>query len=180
MFFKRIASLFITVALVCVFNGAALAELFSVSLGVPVYHSFNEEGVKADGMPTGVLAHVKFPIMIGLGIESYQTEIDTGEANIDKVRLKTNMFDIFYLLPVPIVNITLGVGAGNINADSDIYEDSALAYQAWCQAGFPVLPFLDMHLSYHKIFAKLESKDDSISDANFNSDMIAVGIAFVF
>lgn len=175
MYFKKLISFIITCVLVFSFSGRAAAELFSVSVAIPVYQNFQDGDIKADGMPVGLLAHFKFPIMVGIGVESYQTKID-GPTD---VAVQTNMLDVFYLLPVPIINITIGLGVGNVAPDIDKFKNG-LAYQYWGEIGFPFFPFLNAHISYHKIFASLESDSSSVRDADIDSEMIALGVGFIF
>ena len=96
-----------TVASFLLSSTPAFAELFSVSAGVPFSHSFANTEVESDGV-SGFFLAAKLPIMVGVGIESYKTKIK-GTTQ----KLATSMYDIFYQLPIPIVNLTLGLGMGS-------------------------------------------------------------------
>ena len=190
---KKLVSVIVTAIVISSFSSNAFAELFSVSAGVPISHSFSGEWssagekVESDGV-SGYFFHVKFPIMIGVGLETYETKIKapTG-ANFDDMKLATSIYDVFYLLPIPVINITIGIGAGNVSLDcavtggttcSDYFEDGT-ATQWWGQFGFPIFPFLDIHVSYYNVTVKVKGKDTN-DDLSFDGTVMAVGAAFIF
>lgn len=182
------------------FSANAYAELFSVSAGLPVMQSFSsewevgseKESVESDGI-TGAMVHVKFPIMIGLGYETYVSNLksfDSGANKVEDITLTTQMVDVFWLTPIPIVNFTVGAGAGTTTLDCDISNGTSCSdfwetggagstYQWYAQLGFPFFPFLDAHVSYHNVSATVSGKDDT-DDATFKSNVYAIGIAFIF
>jgi hypothetical protein len=178
MLIKRFSAILAAALLVCSFSSQASAEFFSVSAGVPVSHSFSNENVESDGVG-GFLFHVKLPIMIGIGMEAYDTKIKATE----DTKLKTTMYDLFYLTPIPIINVTIGAGVGSVELDceacSDLYE-AGPATQLWGQLGFSILPALDIHLSYHNIQAKIKSKTVGIDDVGLDGAMTALGVSFIF
>ena len=89
------------------FGSPLKAELFSVSAGIPLSHDIKDENLDSDGV-SGFFFHVKFPILVGVGLENYETKI---KGDSDK-KIGTTMYDIFYLLPIPVINLTVGLGAG--------------------------------------------------------------------
>ncbi len=199
MISRKLFSIIFAGLLICTFNTSAFAELFSVSVGVPVMHTTSTSwetvngDVETDGV-SGAMAHVKFPIMIGLGLEVYETKLKSPDSSgMEDIKLNTQMIDVFYLTPIPIVNFTIGLGIGNVSLDcdvsggtkcSDYWEAGGMgsAYQWWGQLGFPIFPFLDIHLSYHSVNAKVKAKDDvtGIEDEKFDGNVIGLGVAFVF
>ena len=88
------------------FGSPLKAELFSVSAGIPLSHDIKDEKLDSDGV-SGFFFHVKFPILVGVGLENYETKIKDLDTKI-----ATTMYDIFYLLPIPVINLTVGLGAG--------------------------------------------------------------------
>ena len=195
MISKKIISVIIAAAVIFGFNTNAFAELFSVSVGIPVSHSFSSKWDNGDTLEsdsvTGAMVHVKFPIMLGLGYETYQTTIKTPDsAAIDDISLTTNMLDFFWLTPIPVVNFTIGAGLGTSifecefadgSSCGDVYESTGFTsnYQLWGQLGYTFLPFLDAHLSYHNVTLKVKDKD-SDDTTSFNGSVIGVGVAFIF
>ncbi len=77
------------------FGSPLKAELFSVSAGIPLSHDIKDENLDSDGV-SGFFFHVKFPILVGVGLENYETKIKDLDTKI-----ATTMYDIFYLLPIP-------------------------------------------------------------------------------
>ncbi len=197
MISRKVIPFIIAAALVFGFNTNAFAELFSVSAGIPISHSFSSEWsdgggtLESDGV-SGAMVHVKFPIMLGIGYESYKTKIKSyDESVIDDISLTTNMLDFFWLTPIPVVNFTIGAGIGTAifecdlvqtgRSCSDDYESlgPTSTYQLWGQLGYSFLPFLDAHFSYHNVSAKVKDKDDDSTTA-FNGTVIGFGLAFIF
>ena len=81
------------------------AELFSVSVGVPISHTISDDTVAESDGVSGTFMHAKLPLIpVGLGLESYKTNVK----NNSSIKISTTMFDIFYLMPIPIINLTLG------------------------------------------------------------------------
>ncbi len=197
---KKLLILLATVVLITGFTTTALAELFSFSVGIPVQHTFTSEWketgdtVESDGT-SGAFVHVKFPIMLGLGYENYTTKLKSVNDTVDDMSITINMIDVFWLTPIPIVNFTVGAGLGTteINCEyvagdscDDRFEDPKLgsAYQWYMQLGYEFLPFLDAHLSYRNVTARVTNEDDSPTDpgdtGSLNGNVIGVGVAFIF
>ena len=142
-----------TAASLLIYSTPSFAELFSVSAGVPFSHSFANTKVESDGV-SGFFLAAKLPIMVGVGIESYQTKIK-GTTQ----KLATSMYDIFYQLPVPIVNLTLGLGMGSteLQCGSCSIYDRGGATQWYTSVGIPIFPFFDAHLSLRRVSSKIKT-----------------------
>jgi hypothetical protein len=158
---------------------SASAEFFSVSLGVPVSHSFSDpDVVESDGMPSGVFAAAKLPILVGLGYENYNTPIKSD----GDLKLNTTMYDLFYLLPIPIINLTIGVGAGTTEFDcatcSQVY-DSGTATQVYASLGLPLFVVMDFHVSYRSVNSKIKTKSGS-DEYDISGNVAGVGISIGF
>ena len=133
------------------------AELFSASIGVPISHTISDDTVAESDGVSGTFMHAKLPfIPLGLGIESYKTNIK----NNSPLKIATTMFDIFYLLPIPIINLTLGIGAGNVKIEGGSGFKKGSASQWYTSVGMPILPLFDIHLSYRSVTAK-NTKDQN-------------------
>ena len=157
------------------------AELFSVSAGVPFSHSFANSKVESDGV-SGFFLAAKLPIMVGVGIESYKTKIK-GTTQ----KLATSMYDIFYQLPIPIVNLTLGLGMGSTELQCvgcTIY-DKGSATQWYTSVGIPILPFFDAHLSLRRVSSKIKANAASGgtpkgTEYDVGGTVAGIGMAFGF
>ena len=176
------------------------AEFLSLSVGMPVRQSFTDMEIdysniysadtkmKADGIPSGALIHVNIPFFPGLGIELYETKLKTDsgydfEQGAGDTKLKTVMYDLFYLLPISGVNITIGGGLGKVELDCSECSDwfkKGDSRQYFLQIGIPILAVFDVHFSYHAISSDIDSNITTIKDLSFNSTMYAIGAAFVF
>ena len=189
MLSKGVLTIVITGVVLLNFSSTVFAELFSVSAGIPVSYSLTDtKTMKSDGQPSGILIHAKLPIMVGLGYESYQVPLKSKDVN-DKTDYKLNMtmYDLFYQLPVPVVNITLGIGTGITELEctegaikcSDVYKKGT-ATQFYGQFGVPILAVWDLHFSYHSIKSTLKPKDKHADDVDTGGTMIALGMSFGF
>ncbi|MBU2513602.1 hypothetical protein KJ966_19850 [bacterium] len=194
MFSKKLFPIVAAALLLTGLSSNAYAEFFSVSIGLPVAQTFSNEwaatngAVESDGI-SGAMVHVKFPIMVGLGFESYVSKIKSYDEDIfDDLKLTTNMVDFFWLTSIPIVNFTIGAGLGQSTFDcefatgsscSDHYDPNGLTWQWYAQLGFTFFPFLDAHLSYQNVSATVVGKDDT-DNITFKSSVYALGVAFIF
>ena len=157
------------------------AELFSVSAGVPFSHSFADTKVESDGV-SGFFLAAKLPIMVGVGIESYKTKIK-GTTQ----KLATSMYDIFYQLPIPIVNLTLGLGMGSteLQCVGCSTFDKGSATQWYTSVGIPFLPFFDVHLSLRRVSSKIKTNAASEgtpkgTEYDVGGTVAGIGMAFGF
>ena len=136
--------------------------------------------VKSDGV-SGTFVQIGVPILPGIGMDSYKTKIkqDPGSAKID---LETTIYNLYYLLPIPVINITLGAGVGNtkmVCSYCDQYFDKGSATQVYASLGFPIIPLFDLHLSYRSVSSKIKNKagDD---EHDFGGNVMGLGIGFNF
>jgi len=185
MFPKRLLILLPAAFFIFSFANSAKAEFFSVSAGLPISYTFSNtdtDAPESDGV-TGTMLHVKLPVMVGFGLETYSVKIKgDGDAKFD-----ATMFDVFYLFPIPIVNITLGLGIGSSevicdlgggSTCSDAYE-KATPTQVYGQFGFPIFGPVDLHLSYHSVSSTMKGKNGN-SDLDLGGNMLALGASFTF
>jgi hypothetical protein len=172
--------------------------LVSVSVGMPMSQaitgtvggaaSYDRTYGNAPDKTSGYFLGVGF-LSFGLGIDSYTTKFKTGddckgcwEAKVD-AGLKTNMTNIFYQLPVPVVNLIIGLGTGTHEYDCTVcsqYYDKGSASQWYTSIGIPLIPLFDIHLSYRSITSKnIKYKSDGVKDDNSGS-VTGLGLAFNF
>ena len=164
------------VASMVIFGGTLRAEFFSISAGVPLSHDISDENLSSDGV-SGIFVHVKLPILVGVGLEKYETKIkDTN------TKIGTTMYDIFYLLPIPIINLTIGVGAGEsefICSSCSSSYDKGMATQVYTSLGIPFLGIMDGHLSYRSVNSTIKEKDGS-TEYKTGGSVIGAGISIGF
>jgi len=156
--------------------------LLSVSVGVPLAYSSTEGGSNSN--MEGYFLGVQLPFALGLGMDSHKVKSDTGSTEVH-----TNMYNLFYQLPIPVINLILGVGTGsqelicddvgNGTSCSDSF-DKGSATQLYTSIGFPIIPLFDIHLSYRSITAKnIADKSDGEKYDNSGS-VTGIGLAFNF
>ena len=172
--------------------------LFSVSVGIPMSQTITGtySGASYGNAPdktSGYFLGVQLPFALGFGIDSYTTKFKTGDCKgcwnaANDIGLKTNMTNIFYQLPVPVVNLIIGLGMGTTEYDCktedgkgcSAYYDKGSANQWFTSIGIPLIPFFDIHLSYRSITAKnIKKKSNGAKDDNSGS-VTGLGIAFNF
>ena len=167
-----------TAASLLIYSTPSFAELFSVSAGVPFSHSFADTKVAESDGVGGVFLAAKLPIMVGVGIESYKTKLKNSTTI-----LATSMYDIFYQLPIPIVNLTLGLGMGSTELQCvgcSIYDKGSAA-QWYTSVGIPFLPFFDVHLSLRRVSSKIKKTAASGgTEYDLGGTVAGIGIAFGF
>ena len=176
--------------------------LLSVSVGIPMsqtisgnvgwYESYDRTFGNAPDKTSGYLLGVGF-LSFGLGIDSYTTKFKTGDCNgcwgtATDAGLKTNMTNLFYQLPVPIVNLIIGLGTGTQEYDCKTsdgkgcsgYYDKGSATQWYTSIGMPLIPLFDIHLSYRSVTSKnIKIKGTELKDDNSGS-VTGIGLAFNF
>jgi len=120
--------------------------------------------------------------MVGVGIESYKTKLKNSTTI-----LATSMYDIFYQLPIPIVNLTLGLGMGSteLQCGSCSTFDKGSATQWYTSVGIPILPFFDAHLSLRRVSSKIKTNAASEgtpkgTEYDVGGTVAGIGIAFGF
>ena len=97
------------------------------------------------------------------------------------------MTNIFYQLPVPVVNLIIGLGTGTTEyvgtsegKDFSAYFDKGSATQWYTSIGFPIIPLFDIHLSYRSITSKnIEEKSDG-EKSDASGTITGIGLAFNF
>ena len=139
----------------------------TISLGIPQEHTFtekNESGRKkeADGS-SGYFLGIKFPVGFGLGIDSYKTKFKG-----DTTKIVTFMYNVFYQFPIPVINITIGLGSGITKLDCsgcpEDYTDpesgdktgykAGTASQWYTSFGIQFTQMIDIHISYRSVTSK--------------------------
>ena len=156
--------------------------LINFSVGVPLSHTITgkySDGteIKSEGV-SGAFIQVGVPMLPGIGMDSYKTKIESD----DPFELETMIYNLYYLLPIPIINLTLGVGTGSTTfkcSDCDAYFDKGSASQWYASFGMPIIPLFDLHLSYRSVSSKIKTKSGSI-EHDLSGNIMGLGIGFNF
>ena len=157
--------------------------LVNFSFGVPLSHTFtgkyqDGEEVKSDGV-SGAFIQVGVPLLPGIGMDSYKTKL---KDNTPTIEVATMIYNLYYLLAIPIINLTLGVGVGSTELQCDTCAtsfDKGSASQWYASFGMPIIPLFDLHLSYRSVSSKIKSKTGS-TEHDFGGNVMGLGIGFNF
>ena len=157
--------------------------LVNFSVGVPLSHTFtgkyqDGEEVKSDGV-SGAFIQVGVPMLPGLGIDNYKTKL---KDNTPTIEVATMIYNLYYLLPIPVINLTLGVGVGSTELQCDTCAtsfDKGSASQWYASFGMPIIPLFDLHLSYRSVSSKIKTKTGS-AEHDLGGNVMGLGIGFNF
>jgi len=157
--------------------------LLSVSVGVPLAYSSTQGGSNSN--MEGYFLGVQLPFALGLGMDSHKAKGDPPQETV----LETNMYNLFYQLPIPVINLILGVGTGsqelicndvgNGKSCSDAL-DKGSATQFYTSLGIPIMPLFDFHISYRMITSKNIKWKESEEKLDNSGSLIGAGFAFNF
>ena len=161
------------------------AFALSLSVGVPIGASIkNDAGTEVADGASGYFLGVQLPFGLGLGMDSHKLKSDTGSTE-----LHTNMYNLFYQLPIPVINLILGVGTGsqelicddvgNGTSCSDSF-DKGSATQFYTSLGFPIMPLFDFHISYRMITSKNIKVKETGAKFDMSGSVTGFGFAFNF
>ena len=156
--------------------------LFNLSVGVPLSHSFSDSNVAESDGVSGYFIQVGVPLLPGLGMDSYETKLKCAGCN-KEAKISTSMYNLYYQLPIPIVNLTLGIGAGKTQQLlGGVALDDGAATQFYANVGIPIIPLFDIHLSYRSISSKIKSTSGSDigTEYDYGGSVTGVGIGFNF
>ncbi|MBS1255986.1 MAG: hypothetical protein MAG581_01796 [Deltaproteobacteria bacterium] len=168
-----------------IFFSTQAFALISFSVGVPSSHTFTGKDssgneIKADGV-SGTFIQIGVPVFPGIGMDNIKTKLKDSQTHV-----VTTLYNLYYLLPIPIINLTLGAGAGSTKLECDgcsaVY-DKGSATQMYASLGFPIIPFFDLHLSYRSVSTKIKGKSGGSQDGkedDYKGNVMGLGIMFNF
>ena len=156
--------------------------LLNFSVGVPLSHSFADTNVAESEGVSGYFIQIGVPMLPGLGMDSYETKLKcTGCSKV--LKISTSMYNLYYLLPIPIINLTIGLGTGKTEYSyGGVAIDDGAATQWYTSFAIPIIPLFDLHLSYRSISSKIESTsgDDKGKKDDVGGNVMGLGIGFNF
>ena len=156
--------------------------LLNFSVGVPLSHSFADTKVAESEGVSGYFIQIGVPMLPGLGMDSYETKLKcTGCSKVAKI--STSMYNLYYLLPIPIINLTIGLGTGKTEYSyGDVAIDDGAATQLYTSFGIPIIPLFDLHLSYRSVSSKIETitGSDKGKKDDVGGNVMGLGIGFNF
>jgi len=151
--------------------------LINFSVGVPLSHSFSKD-LESDGV-SGTFIQIGIPILPGIGMDNIETKLKDSD-----IKIATTMYNLYYLLPIPVINLTLGAGVGSTEVKCDGCSspyDKGGAVQGYASLGFPIIPLFDLHLSYRSITTKVKGKGSNEgNDVDLSGNVMGIGFMFNF
>ena len=179
----------------------------SLSVGVPIAASFtakndNGDAYKADGS-SGYFLGVQLPFGLGLGMDSHSTKIKDDS---DKYKIAHTMYNLYYQLPVPVINLIIGIGTGTHTMECATCKEGYIDSETWdstgdgtkdktsywnsgyksgsvsqwyASIGMPIMPLFDIHLSYRSITSK-KVVSSGVTELDLSSNVTGIGFAFNF
>ena len=151
--------------------------LINFSVGVPLSHSFSKD-LESDGV-SGTFIQIGIPILPGIGMDNIETKLKDSD-----IKIATTMYNLYYLLPIPVINLTLGAGVGSTEIKCDACSaayDKGGAVQGYASFGFPIIPLFDLHLSYRSITTKVKGKGTNEGqEVDLSGNVMGIGIMFNF
>jgi len=158
--------------------------LVNFSFGVPLSHTFTGKttsgaDMESDGSPSGYFIQIGVPMLPGIGMDSYKTKL---KDNTPTIEVATMIYNLYYLLPIPVINLTLGVGVGSTELQCDTCAtsfDKGSASQWYASFGIPIIPLFDLHLSYRSVSSKIKNKSGT-NEHDVGGNVMGLGIGFNF
>ena len=145
-------------------SAPVFADPLTISIGIPQEHTFtekNESGskIETDGS-SGYFLGIKFPMGIGLGLDSYKTKFKG-----DSSKIVTIMYNTLYQFPIRVINLTIGLCSGKTklacSACAEDYTEPESGYKTGYKAGeasqwyisigIQLTQLIDIHISYQSI-----------------------------
>ena len=160
--------------------------LLNFSVGVPLSHTFTgkfSDGteLESDGA-SGYFIQIGVPMLPGIGMDSYKAQVKCPTCD-DPFYVSTTMYNLYYLLPIPIINLTIGLGTGKSKYEQggEVGDDGTTS-QWYTSIGIPILPLFDIHLSYRSVSSKIESTSgrDKGEKDDVGGNVMGLGIGFNF
>lgn len=128
----------------------ATADLFSIHADLPLYFSPADPRWEADSV-SGLLLGFSLPGLPGLGLEQYRVKLRSPAG--ERWEESISMLDASFTLPVPFVNVVLGVGVGRARLEQQkktLLEDVNLL-QGMFSVGWPFGGFFDAHMGVYAL-----------------------------
>lgn len=122
----------------------------------PLQYTFSDCSADCSQTPSGLKFGVVLPANLAIGIDRYRVEPVAGST------VNFSLLDVSFLLPVPAVNLMLGIGAGSVAYDTPIVSETGGANNLWASVGLPIIRLLDLHVAWHRVNAKVDVGGTSV------------------
>ena len=152
----------------------AKADFLSVHADIPLSFNPTQEGADNPDSIAGARVGLSlFILPLGIAYESYEVSY-SNESSDSKDTYQ--IASVFVNLPVPVINLALGAGAGMVTREEESSdgvklsaEDSA-ATSFFATLGYPILPLFDVHVGYQVINANKVNVENSSGVLQYEND----------
>ena len=167
-------------------SSAPARALISVTGDIPLAYGIKESTLAGDEKITGLKLGVSLPVFVGMAVEKYALKGTASAAHPNgfagmSYQLDLSMYDLYFDLPVPVVNLGFGfgLGRGHLSFDDGAYRYKvARMSQSFITLGYPLLRFFDIHLGYHMI--RGTASQSNLKDLEVGGTMYTLGARFGF
>ena len=104
------------------------------------------------------------------------------------------MYNIFYQFPIPVINLTIGLGSGKTKLDCSACAENypapgsgektgymaGEASQWYTSLGIQLTQLIDIHISYRSVTSKKIEQVYNEAKVNYSGNVTGVGLAFKF
>ena len=112
--------------------------------------------------------------------------VSWGLGSVRPTKREETMFDLLFNLPIPVINISLGLGTGTTKINSTSSElgtdwKTGSPTQFLASVGYNILPLIDLHLSYRMVSSHTITRISSSSiKAGLGGSVTGIGVKIGF
>jgi hypothetical protein len=182
---KKTLAALSTFLMTTVAGTTAMADLLSVHVDVPVSFSATGDGASNPDSFSGFKAGVSlFVLPLGVAYSNYTTEYEASSDPTESEHTYSTV-ELFVNLPVPVINIALGAGAGTVSSDiaNGISVEDQAVTSYFASVGYPILPLVDVHVGYQVIDAQAadaEVAGAKVGEVDNSANVATLGVKVGF
>ena len=113
-----------------------------------------------------------------MGYKKIDIEMKKEVSSSSAQKIEIESYNLFYSLPIPVVQITLGVGAGKARLKCDgcnlLYQKEGDLFEGYLQAGFS-FGLVGVHLGHHVFSGSIPGKSIASGSVSVKVDDLDVG-----
>ena len=178
--------LILFVSFLFVFQNSAMANIF-ISVGFPNQYSLDSSVIKINNsnidlnktrLPNGQSFHLNYNFLFGCGFDNVVQEYTYNSKN-NSLLARTNIYNFFFIAPIPVVKLEAGLGSGSttFKTDSDVTDADILQY--FVKIGLPIFKFGGIHVGYHKfVGSEVKLSETTLIDPDASMLSTSVSISF--
>ena len=180
----------------------AAADVLSIHGDVPLVFTSSSSDYEATSVSGFKAGMSLFVVPVGIGYESYQVNFKSNKkteaGSYLEPKMKYSIADVFINLPIPVVNLVLGVGAGSVNTEDYTITESAdvkstiktkngTITQFYASLGYEFIPLVDIHIGAHivkgspvKSSKTIDGGTKKVGEIDPSGSMFSIGVKLGF